>query len=83
MQMGKPIIIHKLLNCCLASADTLNFCTKTQLECVILGHTGILKHEITKIPFACSSLSSDFKKGTLQDVLRVRKFMSKGEAYRS
>jgi|GEM_PF-1071118 len=83
IQLGKPLINQESPNNCLGSADAPNFCTTTQLDCVILGHIGILKHEITKIPFAYSLLGYKFKEGTLQDILRVRRFMSRGEPYRS
>jgi hypothetical protein len=56
------------------------FVMRSRLECVIIGCVNTLRHEIkeTEISFGSRHIA-----GTFQDVLRARKFLPEGSAYRS
>jgi len=63
---------------------------RSRLECFIIGQLSVLRQEANEPVFAMlthtvNSLRSrdEFHQGTLQDVLRVRKFMGEGKAYRT
>ncbi|BBD63529.1 hypothetical protein NIES2109_64040 (plasmid) [Nostoc sp. HK-01] len=82
-QSGRPIIIHnEFIDGVIGKHNTSEFITKTRLDCALIGRINTLKHEILEIPFASFS-SSKSKTGYLQDILRVRNFLSEGQAYRS
>jgi len=60
------------------------FLTRAYMECVLIGPTaGILESEITNEEFAAKSEMGDIAKGTLQDLLRVRRYLRRGDAYRA
>jgi hypothetical protein len=80
--IGEHRIIHnkEFLRTILGSNNSYEFAMRSRLECVIIGCVNILRHEIkdTEISFGSRRVE-----GTFQDVLRVRKFLSEGSAYRS
>ncbi|MBE9209450.1 hypothetical protein IQ244_23720 [Nostoc sp. LEGE 06077] len=83
-QSGRYIITpNDFLDGVIGKAHTSEFTTKTRLDCAVIGRINTLKSEILEIPFASFSLPSKSKIGSLQDILRVRKFLSEGQAYRS
>lgn len=71
------------IDACIDSVESLDFYKKSHLECVILGKSNLLKQEIKEIPFGCFSSQRVYTEGKLQDVLRVREWLSEGQAYRS
>ncbi|BDA71630.1 hypothetical protein CAL7716_057960 [Calothrix sp. PCC 7716] len=84
VNIAKPIVVNKFLSCCLKNNCGIHFYTKAQLDCHIIGNIKELEDEITKASFACRLSSNRFEKGTLQDVLRVRNFLSSDTyAYRT
>lgn len=62
---------------------------RSRLECCIIGQLGHLRTEINETEFVADSGATQVQAthpgrfGTLQDILRVRKFMGEGRAYRS
>lgn len=64
---------------------------RSRLECCVIGHLGQIRTEITETEFAAytgdgaprASATNSWNAGTLQDILRVRKFMGGGKAYRT
>lgn len=62
---------------------------RSRLECCIIGHLSQLRTEITETEFAAytgagaARAANSWHAGTLQDILRVRKFMGGGKAYRT
>ncbi|MBW4548612.1 MAG: hypothetical protein KME25_29900 [Symplocastrum torsivum CPER-KK1] len=71
------------IDACIGRIESFDFYKKSRLECVILGRSNILKQEIKEIPFGCCSSQRVYTEGRLQDVLRVREWLSDGQAYRS
>ncbi len=68
----------------LGGADVYEFITSSRLECVIAGHTGLLRQEIKETAVASRSpQTGELAQGTLQDVLRVRKFSGINDSYRT
>jgi hypothetical protein len=55
----------------------------SRLDCVIIGSPGRLREEITEMPFAIKNSNGKYVAGTLQDILRVRRFSLGARAYRS
>ena len=80
--VGEHRIVHnkEFLNTMLGTNNSYEFAMRSRLECVIIGCVNTLRHEIkdTEISFG-----SGHVEGTFQDVLRARKFMAEGSAYRS
>lgn len=74
----------------LGAEHTADFSLRSRLDCCIVGRLSALRQEINETTFATSSISAvtipakdKFHQGTLQDVLRVRKFMGEGKAFRT
>ncbi len=68
----------------LDGADVCEFVTSSRLECVVAGHTGMLRQEIKDTAFASRRVQTEnFVQGTLQEVLRVRKFSGVNDSYRT
>lgn len=82
-QSGRYITPNDFLDGVIGKAYTSEFTTKTRLDCAVIGRINTLRSEILEIPFASFSSPSKSKTGSLQDILRVRKFLSEGQAYRS
>jgi hypothetical protein len=83
-QAGRRIVANnEFIYSLIGKVDPRKFSTKTRLECAVIGRFSILTQEIKEVPFACYSSKSKLNTGYLNDVLRVRKFLSEGEAYRS
>ena len=83
-EIGQPFIISDFLAGLIGEAEALQFSTTTKLDCVILGNINTFKQEITSIPFTCKPVLSSFKKGVLQEVLRVQNFLAnQNQPYRS
>lgn len=59
------------------------FLGRSRLECVIIGNEASLRGEISRIPFAVADKKGHLVHGHLQDVLRVRRFLTGDHPYRS
>ncbi|BBD62927.1 hypothetical protein NIES2109_57770 (plasmid) [Nostoc sp. HK-01] len=82
-QSGRPLITHhEFIDDVIGKHNTSEFITKTRLDCALIGRINTLKYEILEIPLTSFS-SSKSKTGSLQNILRVRNFLSEGQAYRS
>lgn len=74
----------------LGEENVNDFAMRSRLDCLVVGRLSSLRQEITETNFR-SYLSTDSfldstdeaLEGTLLDILRVRKFMSEGKAYRT
>ena len=66
----------------LGDDNVQEFNTRSRLDCLLVGRLNLLREEITDVNFACSP-PRDEEQGVLQDVMRVRKFLGEGQAYRS
>ncbi|MCL5421110.1 MAG: hypothetical protein M1461_01370 [Nitrospirae bacterium] len=79
--VGRRILHNKeFLKIILDSEKTDDFAIKSRLECLIIGRVNILRHEIKETEISCGARHTN---GTIQDVLRARKFLAEGSAYRS
>jgi hypothetical protein len=67
----------------LRDTDTDLYPITSRLDCIIAGSVQILRDEVTQKCFAIRTAGSEFETGSLQDVLRVKKFLKDGEGYRS
>ncbi|MDF5740239.1 MAG: hypothetical protein PUQ00_32565 [Nostoc sp. S13] len=84
-QSGSPIITHSpntFLDGVIDKADTNELITKTRLDCAVIGRVSALENEILEIRFANCLSPSKSERGSLQDILRVHKFLP-GQVYRS
>ena len=61
----------------------LNFATKSVLDCAILGSVGLLVREARDIKLSVGALREVTSAGTLHDLLRVRRLLTKGEPFRT
>ena len=83
-QKGRPIIYSReFIKSLIGEADVFNFATNSCLECTILGRVSLLQHEIKKVNLPYSLHKGVYKAGKMQDILRVREWLRKDEAYRS
>lgn len=68
------------LSCFLGdSADPTRYTLDSCVECAILGPAATLREEICDTKFAFATSDGQFRQGSLQDILRVRRFLSDGE----
>lgn len=65
----------------LGGVDPLRFATKTQLDCVLVGNLRDSFAEIMQTTFGIRC-GDRILKGTLQDIIRVKRFIRPGEGYR-
>ncbi len=56
---------------------------QSHLDCIIIGSIGRLDQEINCRSFATQNTKGDFECGTLQEVIRARRFSSNSDTYRS
>jgi hypothetical protein len=75
---------HRFAQHFLGIADVYEFVTSSRVECVIVGHTGLLRQEVKDTVLAVRpSPTAELAQGTLQDVVRVSKFSGANDNYRS
>lgn len=68
----------------LDNTDVYEFVISSRLECVIVGHIGLLRQEIKDTVFASRPpQTGELAQGTLQDIIRVRKFSGVNDSYRT
>lgn len=79
--VGRRLVHNKdFLKIILGGNNTNEFVVRSRLECLIIGCVNTLRHEIKETQI---SLGTNHIAGTIQDVLRVRKFLGADSAYRS
>lgn len=80
-QSGKRIkFAYDFVTGLIGQKNLQTFFKKTRFDCAILGRANILREELIHTPFSILS-EEKFNRGTLQDILRVRKFMGQEEHY--
>ncbi|MBE0427387.1 MAG: hypothetical protein IBX72_12195 [Nitrospirae bacterium] len=80
-KISRCIVYNKeFLDIMLGSDHGNEFVLRSRLECTIIGCVNTLRNEIKDTQISYGQKHSE---GTLQDVLRVKRFMSDGSAYRS
>jgi len=79
--VSRRIIPNKeFLDLILDGEHANEFVLSSRLECIIIGCINTLRYEIKGLRISFGAKHID---GTIQDVLRVKKFLSEGSAYRS
>ncbi|MBC7341777.1 MAG: hypothetical protein H5U02_04925 [Clostridia bacterium] len=82
-QAGRKIVRRKsFLDSILGKVDSCGFTVTSRMECAILGPVGVLRREVTETRLSIRG-PGGFARGTLQDILRVRRFLSEGKAFRT
>jgi hypothetical protein len=81
-QGTKIVVAQRFLGRFLNGLDPRRFSTTSRLDCAIVGRLGVLRQEVM-VKLAFPGTGSRFDSGTLQDVLRVRRFVRSGQSYRS
>ena len=56
---------------------------QSRLDCIIIGSIGRIEQEINDTRFAVRDAAGEFSEGALQDIVRVRRFSTDAETYRS
>jgi len=83
-QTGKLVPpLSSFARCFISKNQVQTFARQSRLECVLLGRINAFKSEIIQTGFATKTSKQYLAEGTLQDVLRVRRFMKEGEHFRS
>lgn len=67
----------------LGDADPVQLGLRSKLVCAIVGKKNTLEHEIRHTPLALHANSNHYAQGQLQDVLRVDRFVTGQQSYRS
>jgi hypothetical protein len=82
---GKPVTPVTTFTKSVIGADTAtSFTTTSRLDCVLVGRVKRLQTEISQTKFAVGTEpNGQFSIGTLQDVLRVRRFLDPREHFRA
>ncbi|WP_161823365.1 hypothetical protein [Sporotomaculum syntrophicum] len=76
-QVGRLVNTNReFIACLLENVTPAEFVASSCLECVIIGNIKWLQYEIENTVFALNKPSGKVIKGTLQDVLRVRRFLN-------
>jgi len=82
-QAGRKIVRRKgFLDSMLGKVNSCGFALSSRLDCAILGPVSVLKREVTETGLAVR-VPGGFTEGTFQDILRVRRFLSEGKAFRT
>jgi len=83
-QHGLEILQHgTFLRATLPEVDPYYFAMQSRFDCLLNGNVGLLRHEITLTPFGAYTGSGKLTEGTLQDLLRVRRFFGADHHFRS
>ncbi|MEW5953172.1 MAG: hypothetical protein AB1815_05375 [Bacillota bacterium] len=83
-QSGHKIVNRKaFLDNLLPGVDTNIFALSSRLDCVIVGPAALVRREATDTGLAVKLNRGKFAEGTFHDLLRVRRFLLEGKAYRT
>jgi hypothetical protein len=90
-QTGKLVTpVSSFVRALLGAESVTDFTISSRLECCIICRLTALRQEANETVFAAPALSAalpltsnDLEKGTLQEVMRVRKFMGEGKSFRT
>jgi hypothetical protein len=83
-QTGKLVLpLSSFAHQFLDKAQAKVFARESRLECTLLGRINAFKREILNTRFAIKTSTQEIAEGTLQDILRARRFLKPGEHYRS
>jgi hypothetical protein len=83
-QSGHKIVNRKaFLDKLLPRVDTNVFALSSRLDCVIVGPAALVRREATDTRLAVNLRKGKFAEGTFQDLLRVRRYLFEGKAFRT
>lgn len=78
---GKRVDEKTLLSCYFNVLDVESYILRSRLECVLIGPRNLLECEICDTAIAIEDSNCGVQKGCLQDIVRVRDFLSDDQAY--
>ncbi|MBM7841615.1 hypothetical protein [Herpetosiphon giganteus] len=82
--MGKKLPTEsRFLETFLELQNTRQFFHYSQMNCTIIGSLKDLENELTTNQFGVKTPAGDIIEGNLQHIIRVRRWLTNGEAYRS
>ncbi len=82
-QQGQQISTRQLLGALLGGPDARIFSMERCVDCILIGESKVLRDEIALTHIGFCAKDADVSSGTLQDILRVRLFLSPSEGCRS
>jgi hypothetical protein len=82
-QTGRLSERGEILDAMLGASEALKYTLGSQLECVLVGRANMLQNEIDHAPFSFRASDSCCNPGSLQEILRVRRFLGEGFGFRS
>jgi hypothetical protein len=74
---------NKFVDSILGDSDPVQLGLRSKLCCAIVGKKSALEYEIRKTPLAIHVNGDQYAEGLLQDILRVNRFVSENQSYRS
>jgi len=83
-QVGRLVNSNReFIACLLENMTPAEFVASSRFECAIIGHVKWLQYEIENTVFALDKPGGGIVKGTLQDVLRIRRFLKNSPNFKS
>ncbi|OPY57499.1 MAG: hypothetical protein A4E55_01614 [Pelotomaculum sp. PtaU1.Bin035] len=84
LQAGHKIVHRKaFLDNLMPGVDSCRFALSSRLDVVITGPVNLIRREVIDTILAVKLSRGKFAKGTFQDLLRIRRFLFEGKAYRT
>ncbi len=74
---------NKFVDSLLGETDPVQLGLRSKIICAIVGKRNMLEHEIRKTPLAIHVNGDKHAEGQLQDILRVNRFVTAQQSYRS
>jgi hypothetical protein len=83
-QTGRPIrLANTFVDSLLGAADPIQLGHGSRLVCALVGRKNALEHEIRRTPLAIHANGNQHSTGSLQDILRVNRFVTGQQSHRS
>lgn len=79
----KSRLVNDFVDILLGDADPVQLGLRSKIVCALVGKKNVLEHEIRNTSLAIHVNGRQYVKGQLQDILRVDKFITETQSYRS
>jgi hypothetical protein len=80
---GRARLANAFVDSLLGDADPIQLGHRSRLVCALVGRRSALEHEIRHTPLAIHANGNQHSTGHLQDILRVNRFVTGQQSYRS
>lgn len=80
---GNVRLANAFVDSLLGAADPIQLGHSSRLVCALVGRRNVLEHEIRHTPLAIHANGNQHSTGHLQDILRVNRFVTGQQSYRS